>query len=85
MDLRGDTDKAEGVVKTEAEIRLMRLEPRSTGGHWKLEEVRTRLEPSAGSEAQPALGFRFLVSRVVRQCISVVASQEVCGNSLWQP
>lgn len=30
------------------------------------------------------LGFRLLDSRAMKECISIVLSQQVCGNLFWQ-
>ena len=74
-------------MKTEAEMGGMRPQARDTWGHQKLEEVRKDppLEPSEGVWPYPHLDFRPLASRTVKEYISVVLSQPVCGTLLRQP
>lgn len=60
------------------------------GSAWsprKLEEAREDQphKPSEGARSNPRLSFGLLASRTMRQCISVVLSHQVHGNSLQQP
>lgn len=68
-------------VTAEAEMAVMQpqakqsLQPPET----KRQGTESPLEPSEGAGPCQHLDCRFLASRIVRDCISVVSSHEVCG------
>ena len=74
----------------EAEIGVRHLQAREHQGYWqhqKLEESNKGplLKASERAWAWGYLDFRCLASRTVREYISLVMSQPVCGHLFWQP
>lgn len=83
------THGREGNMKMEAELEVMYPPTRELQGLPSLELDRGREgsspEPSEGAWPGRHLGFRLLVSRTVRELISVASCHHVCGGLLWQP